>query len=66
MSMFENNVMVYRFVHNFHLFVTRGNDEIRLALATLLQSFYDSVTLILRLLEIFLIVENLLFHLGNL
>ncbi|KAL7597961.1 coatomer subunit zeta-1 [Lactuca sativa] len=47
-AMFENNVVVYRFIQDLHFFVTGGDDENELALATVLQGFCDSVTLLLR------------------
>ncbi|KAI3716360.1 hypothetical protein L6452_23642 [Arctium lappa] len=46
--MFENNVVVYRFVQDLHFFVTGGHDENELALATVLQFFFDAITLLLR------------------
>nr|GEY08520.1 coatomer subunit zeta-1-like [Tanacetum cinerariifolium] len=47
-GMFENNIVVYRFIQDLHFFVTGGDDENELALATVLQGFYDAVTLLLR------------------
>ncbi|KAJ9537600.1 hypothetical protein OSB04_030333 [Centaurea solstitialis] len=47
-SLFENNVVVYRFMQDLHFFVTGGHDENELALATVLQGFFDAVTLLLR------------------
>ena len=49
--MFENNVVVYRFIQDLHFFVTGGDDENELALAAVLQGLYDAVTLLLRLLS---------------
>ena len=49
--MFENNIVVYRFIQDLHFFVTGGDDENELALAAVLQGFYDAVTLLLRLLS---------------
>ncbi|KAI3684180.1 hypothetical protein L6452_33400 [Arctium lappa] len=46
--MFENNVVVYKFIQDLHFFVTGGDDENELALATVLQGFFDAVTLLLR------------------
>ncbi|KAI3789810.1 hypothetical protein L2E82_02614 [Cichorium intybus] len=47
-AMFENNIVVYRFIQDLHFFVTGGDDENELALATVLQGFCDAVTLLLR------------------
>ena len=47
--MFENNIVVYKFVQDLHFFVTGGDDENELILATVLQAFFDSVGLLLRL-----------------
>ena len=49
--MFENNIVEYRFIQDLHFFVTGGDDENELALAAVLQGFYDAVTLLLRLLS---------------
>nr|XP_043637651.1 coatomer subunit zeta-1-like [Erigeron canadensis] len=46
--MFENNVVVYKFVQDLHFFVTGGESENELALAAVLQGFSDAVTLLLR------------------
>ncbi|PRQ23124.1 hypothetical protein RchiOBHm_Chr6g0257861 [Rosa chinensis] len=35
------NVVIYQFVQEFHFFVTRGDDENELILATRLQGFFD-------------------------
>ncbi|KAM7480578.1 hypothetical protein LguiA_028791 [Lonicera macranthoides] len=47
-AMFENSIVVYRFVQDLHFFVTGGDDENELILATVLQGFFDAVTLLLR------------------
>lgn len=47
-TMLENNIIVYKFVQDLHFFVTGGDDENELILATVLQGFYDAVTLLLR------------------
>ncbi|CAN4086963.1 unnamed protein product [Withania somnifera] len=47
-TMFENNIIVYKFVQDLHFFVTGGDDENELVLATVLQGFFDAVTLLLR------------------
>ncbi|KAL6201260.1 hypothetical protein ACLB2K_024975 [Fragaria x ananassa] len=46
--MFESNVVVYRFMQDLHFFVTGGDDENELILATILQGFFDAVALLLR------------------
>ncbi|KAL9678076.1 hypothetical protein QQ045_015915 [Rhodiola kirilowii] len=46
--MLENNIIVYKFVQDLHFFVTGGDDENELILATVLQGFFDSVALLLR------------------
>ncbi|MCL7039583.1 hypothetical protein MKW94_018951, partial [Papaver nudicaule] len=46
--MFKNNIVVYKFFQDLHFFVTGGDDENELILATVLQGFFDAVTLILR------------------
>lgn len=51
--MFENNIVVYRFVQDLHFFVTGGDDENELILATVLQGFFDAVGLLLRSLLLF-------------
>lgn len=48
--MLEGNVIVYKFVQDLHFFVTGGEDENELILATVLQGFFDAVGLLLRLL----------------
>ncbi|KAL6585170.1 Coatomer subunit zeta-1 [Orobanche minor] len=47
-TMLENNIIVYKFVQDLHFFVTGGDDENELILATVLQGFVDAVTLLLR------------------
>ncbi|XP_009795170.1 coatomer subunit zeta-1 [Nicotiana tabacum] len=47
-TMFDNNIIVYKFVQDLHFFVTGGDDENELVLATVLQGFFDAVTLLLR------------------
>uniref|UniRef100_A0A5B7A9F8 Coatomer subunit zeta n=1 Tax=Davidia involucrata TaxID=16924 RepID=A0A5B7A9F8_DAVIN len=46
--MFENNVVVYKFVQDLHFFVTGSEDENELILVTVLQGFFDAVGLLLR------------------
>ncbi|KAL6992306.1 Coatomer subunit zeta-2 [Sarracenia purpurea var. burkii] len=47
-TMFENSIVVYKFVQDLHFFVTGGEDENELILATVLQGFFDAVGLLLR------------------
>ncbi|KAL3824466.1 hypothetical protein ACJIZ3_020495 [Penstemon smallii] len=47
-TMLENSIIVYKFVQDLHFFVTGGDDENELILATVLQGFFDAVTLLLR------------------
>nr|GMD22493.1 coatomer subunit zeta-1-like [Ipomoea batatas] len=46
--MFENNIVVYKFVQDLHFFVTGSEDENELILATVLQGFFDAVGILLR------------------
>lgn len=47
-AMFNNNIVIYKFVQDLHFFVTGGDDENELILASVLQGFFDAVSLILR------------------
>lgn len=47
-TLLENNIIIYKFVQDLHFFVTGGDDENELILASVLQGFYDAVTLLLR------------------
>nr|ACJ86109.1 unknown [Medicago truncatula]AFK37266.1 unknown [Medicago truncatula] len=47
-TMFENNIIVYKFVQDLHFFVTGSDDENELILSSVLQAFFDSVGLLLR------------------
>ncbi|XP_043703462.1 coatomer subunit zeta-1-like isoform X1 [Telopea speciosissima] len=47
-TMLDNNIIVYKFVQDLHFFVTGGDDENELILATVLQGFFDAVALLLR------------------
>ncbi|KAL0415085.1 UNVERIFIED_CONTAM: Coatomer subunit zeta-1 [Sesamum latifolium] len=44
----ENKIVVYKFVQDLHFFVTGEDVENELMLATVLQGFFDAVTLVLR------------------
>ena len=58
-AMFENNIVVYKFVQDLHFFVTGGEEENELILATVLQGFFDAVGLLLRYLSILLFFASL-------
>ncbi|KAJ0959766.1 hypothetical protein J5N97_000544 [Dioscorea zingiberensis] len=45
--MFDSNVVIYKFMQDLHFFVTGGDDENELILATVLQGFFDAVALLL-------------------
>ncbi|KAL2492392.1 Coatomer subunit zeta-1 [Abeliophyllum distichum] len=47
-AMFENKIVVYKFVQDIHFYVTRGEDENEIILATVLQGFFDAVGILLR------------------
>lgn len=46
--MFDSYIIVYKFVQDLHFFVTAGDDENELIIATVLQGFVDAVELLLR------------------
>lgn len=46
--MFDGYIVVYKFIQDLHFFVTGGDDENELILATVLQGFFDAVGLLLR------------------
>ncbi|CAI9087913.1 OLC1v1022113C1 [Oldenlandia corymbosa var. corymbosa] len=47
-TMFDNYIVIYKFVQDLHFFVTGGEDENELILATVLHGFFDAVGLLLR------------------
>ncbi|KAI4325346.1 hypothetical protein MLD38_030756 [Melastoma candidum] len=47
-AMFENNIVIYKFVQDVHFFVTGGDNDNELVLASVLQGFCEAVALILR------------------
>ncbi|KAG6405054.1 hypothetical protein SASPL_132636 [Salvia splendens] len=47
-TMFEDNIIVYKFVQDLHFFVTGGEDENEMILATVLQGLFDAVAILLR------------------
>jgi hypothetical protein len=46
--MFDGYIVVYKFVSDLHFYVSGGEDENELILATVLQGFFDAVALLLR------------------
>ena len=46
--MFDGYIVVYKFVSDLHFYVTASDDENELILATVLQGFFDAVSLLLR------------------
>ncbi|KAK8559889.1 hypothetical protein V6N13_016622 [Hibiscus sabdariffa] len=46
--MFDNNIVIYKFVQDLHFFITGGDDENELVLATVLQGLFDAISLLLR------------------
>ncbi|XP_021294242.1 coatomer subunit zeta-2-like [Herrania umbratica] len=47
-TMFDSNIVIYKFVQDLHFFVTGGDDENELVLAGVLQGLYDAISLLLR------------------
>lgn len=47
--MFDGYIVVYKFIQDLHFFVTGGDNDNELILATVLQGFFDAVDLLLRL-----------------
>ncbi|XP_054783984.1 coatomer subunit zeta-3-like [Prosopis cineraria] len=47
-TLLENNIIIYKFVQDLHFFVTGGDDENELILASVLQGFSDAIALLLR------------------
>lgn len=46
--MFENHIVVYKFVQDLHFYVTGGEEENEVILASVLQGFFDAVGILLR------------------
>lgn len=46
--MFENNIIIYKFVQDLHFYVTGAEEENELILASVLQGFFDAVDILLR------------------
>lgn len=47
-GMFDGYIAVYKFIADLHFYVTGGDDENELVLVTVLQGFFDAVSLLLR------------------
>ncbi|KAL5755664.1 hypothetical protein ACOSQ2_020410 [Xanthoceras sorbifolium] len=47
-AILQDNIIVYKFVQDLHFFVTGGIEENELLLCSVLQGFFDAVTLLLR------------------
>lgn len=47
-TLLDSNVIIYKFVQDLHFFVTGGDDENEIILASVLQGFFDAITLLLR------------------
>jgi hypothetical protein len=47
--MFDGHIVVYKFIQDLHFYVTGGDEENELILASILQGFTDAVDHILRL-----------------
>jgi hypothetical protein len=52
--MFDGHIVVYKFIQDLHFFVTGGEEENELILASVLQGFTDAVDIILRLYSTYL------------
>ncbi|KAJ4751146.1 Coatomer subunit zeta [Rhynchospora pubera] len=46
--MFDGHIVIFKFIQDLHFFVTGGDDENELILASVLQGFFDAVGTILR------------------
>jgi hypothetical protein len=46
--MFDGHIVVYKFIEDLHFFVTGGEEENELILASVLQGFSDAVGILLR------------------
>jgi len=55
-TLLENNIIIYKFVQDLHFFVTGGEDENELILASVLQGFFDAVTLLLRYFWLYILI----------
>ncbi|KAJ9179354.1 hypothetical protein P3X46_011154 [Hevea brasiliensis] len=48
-TIFDNYIVICKFIQDLQFFVTGGDDENELILASVLQGFFDSVSLLLRM-----------------
>lgn len=46
--MFDGHIVVYKFIQDLHFFVTGGDEDNELILASVLQGFADAIDIILR------------------
>ncbi|XP_022715168.1 coatomer subunit zeta-2-like [Durio zibethinus] len=47
-TMFDSNIVIYKFVQDLHFFITGGDEENELLLAGVLQGLFDAISLLLR------------------
>ncbi|KAH9611270.1 hypothetical protein KSS87_008943 [Heliosperma pusillum] len=47
-TMFDSNIVIYKFIQDLHFYVIGGDNENELILDAVLQGFFDAVTLLLR------------------
>ncbi len=47
-GMFDGYIVVYKFISDLHFYVTGSDDDNELILATVLQGFFDAVSMLLR------------------
>ena len=51
--MFDGQIVVYKFIQDLHFFVTGGEEENELILASVLQGFSDAVDRLLKLFSLY-------------
>lgn len=61
-AMLDGYIVVYKFIQDLHFFVTGGEDENELIIATVLQGFFDAVGILLRSLNLRLRLSLFLYH----
>lgn len=59
-AMLDGYIVVYKFIQDLHFFVTGGEDENELIIATVLQGFFDAVGILLRSFD--LLLSLFLYH----
>jgi hypothetical protein len=47
-GMFDGYIVVYKFISDLHFYITGSDDDNELILATVLQGFFDAVSMLLR------------------